>query len=193
MLGTMVATWLALQGGTPDTVAYPVAVYTPVLEHLLRHAPAPGGLPVVLNPAVYPGISGRVETSHPGEVLRRLVCAGHVQAICSPEREPCSLPPGKHVSVSLGEVIDLPTGARVKVLPDDGTPGVPLDKALAAIPESEAVPASAAVDVVLHTPCPAPPDADRCRVPDIAIYRYFLNRRPDGAYRVVTRWLTGGA
>jgi hypothetical protein len=178
-----------------DTVADPGRVYAPVLEHLLATPPAAGAVPVVLHSAVYPGVSGSGNRTHPARVLRSLLATGKIQVVCDRAAGPsgCPLPAGEHVSVSLGDVIDLPDAPRVKVLPEAGTPGVPLDQALAAIPDSLAVPVRAAVDAVLRTPCPAAPGSERCRVPDIVIYRYFLDRCPDGTYRVVTRWLSGGA
>lgn len=194
MLISLLAACLALQTGTAsDTVPDAVPVYTPVLENLLGQAPSPPGSPVVLNATVYPGISGPANRMHPDDVLRRLVSGGKVQQVAAPQGETGCLPVEKYVTVSLGEVVHLPARPRVKVLPAEGTPGIPLDQALDAVPESEAVPVSAAVDVVLRTPCPAPAGSERCRVPDVAIYRYFLDLGPDGTYFVVTRWLTGGA
>lgn len=195
MLTPLLAAWLALQPVvSTDTLPDVVAVYTPILESLLEQAPTPPGVPVVLNAMVYPGISGQAGRSHPREVLQRLVAGSAVEMrTCAVSDEAGCLPQGRYVRVSLGEVIHLLERPRVKVLPPEGTPGISLDAALAAVPDNEAVPVIAAVDVVLHTPCPAPETSERCRVPDIATYRYFLDCNPDGTFRVVTRWLTGGA
>ena len=192
----LLALLLSWQTGTAvDTITDPVEVYGPVLTHLVANAPAIPGSPVVLQRTMYAGVSGRANETHPVEVLRQLSATGKVQVSClGPSGSgACGTPRGNLTSVSLGKVIDLPEGSRVKVLPYERTPGVPLDEALKAIPDSVAVPATVAVDVVLHTPCPAPPTSDRCRMPDISIYRYFLDWKSNGTYRVVTRWLSGGA
>lgn len=182
-------------GAVADTATDPVAVYSPVLEHVLANAPMGMEVPVVIRRNVYAGVSGQVNKTHPTEMLQRLATSNRINISCpeSLRSKDCELPHGRHISVGFGEVIDLAEGQRVKVLPDEGTPGVPLDRALEAIPDNAAVPATAAVDVVLHTPCPAPPTSDRCRTPDISIYRYFLDTNPNGTYRVVTRWLSGGS
>lgn len=179
----------------PAAAADPVPVYRTAVEHIRAMSASHPELPVILEPTVYAGNSGRAGESHTAEVLHELGASGRVQIGCRKDAAAagCSPPGGKYVSVSLGPVIELPDTARVKVLPEERTPGVPLPEMLARIPDSLAVPADVAVDVVVHTPCPASPDSARCNVPDILAYRYFLRAGGDGGYLVVTRWPTGAA
>lgn len=192
MLFSMLVIGLAVQAGpSPDTVVDPVTVYAPILEHIHTEHP---DLPLMLDESLAnvecpPRCGDRAERVHPPEVLRRLREGEWIHTSCF---VPHGCPSRKsHVFVSLGPVIELSDSARVKVVPGGRVPGVPLDQVLEAIPDSEAVPVDAAVDVVVGTPCPAPPESERCRVPDVISYRYFLQWKPEGTYRIVTRWMTG--
>ncbi|HEX7239049.1 MAG TPA: hypothetical protein VF263_02185 [Longimicrobiaceae bacterium] len=178
----------------PDTLADPAAVYAPVLEHVRASAPAVPGLRVVLGERAFDTSprAGSART-HPAAVLDRLRSEHRVDAVCRGEwgsRE-CPVCRKTDLSVRLGPVIELSDSARVKRVPDRTEPGVSLEQVLAAIPDTQAVPVDAAVDVVVTTPCPAPAHSERCRVPDTVSYRYFLREAPGGTYRVVTRWQTG--
>lgn len=195
LIGTL-ATYLMLQVmPLPDTVVDPATIYAPVVEHLRENAPTPSGLPVVLDANVYPGLSEGEKRTHSADVSRRLQASGCVQVVCDPTADPSRCPEAgeKHISIRLGEVIHLPDGAKVKVLPTGRDADTRMEELLASIPDSMAVPVDVAVDVVLGTPCPAPPESERCRVPDIVTYRYFLRVGRDGEAHVVTRWFSGAA
>lgn len=196
MLFITLLAWLNVPASAvQDTVRDVVSVYAPVLEHLQENRPA---LPIVLDEVVS-NVACTVRCGdrtalgrHPAEVLSQLQSKGLVQATCElPGSPECSSTSELNMHVSLGPVIYLPADARVKVQPEETKPGVSPQQALARVPDSAAVLVHAAVDVVVRTPCPAPPESDRCRVPDVIHYRYFLSAEPDGTYRVATRHIAG--
>jgi len=193
-LNLVLATSLAiLAAAAPDTLAPPVPVYGAVIADLRTHAPVPPDLPVVLNARMFNSEGGPVIHKLPVETLRQLQEGGWIDATCDGQTGSpgCIVPEGAYTSVRFGPVIEMDDTARVKVLPVNSPPGRSLTQILAAIPDSLAVPVNVAADVVIHTPCPEPPESERCRVPDVVIYRYFLRAEPAGGYHVVTRWLIG--
>jgi hypothetical protein len=194
----MLALILPQIGVTHDSLSQRTEAYTAVLEHVRTHHSGSAKLPIVLDAGVSKSqclVDGRDCSSgdkHSPQLLARLQARRLVQQICtSPDSPECATLRSGHVSVSIGPLLPLPDSARVKQVPETRPVGVTLDEALRAIPDSAAVPASVAVDVVIRTPCTATSDAERCRVPDIVSYRYFLRELPDGSYCVVTRWKSG--
>lgn len=192
----LAASLLILTGTAPDTLADPVPAYAPVLADLRAKAPAPPGLPLVLHARMYSQSgSGPVPRMLPSGTLRRLQDGGWVDSTCEgvPGSPGCPRPGSGYISVNLGRVIELDRTVRVKVAPEKRIPGRTFEEVMAAIPDSLAVPVDATVDAVIGTPCPEPPGSLRCRTPDVDVYRYFLRRAPEGTYRVITRYLIGGA
>lgn len=176
-----------------DTVIDQGAAYSVVLQDLRGRSPVPAKLPVVLRARMY-DVRGSANQELPERILQRLQSGGSVEAVCRGEEpQECPFPAAASTNVSLGPVLDLPADARVKVVPEKLPPGMSERQVLTMIPDSMAVPVDAAVDVVIHTPCPDAPMSPRCRVPDIDLYRYFLRAEAGNTYRVVTRWLVGGA
>lgn len=176
-----------------DTAIEEGAVYDAVLHDLRGRPPVPAKLPIVLRTRMY-NVRGSATQQLPERVLQRLKSGGSIEAVCrGEESQECQVPATAATFVSLGPVLDLLVDARVKIVPEKLPPGVSEQQALTMIPDSVAVRVDAAVDVVIHTPCPDAPTSPRCRVPDIELFRYFLRAEADSTYRVVTRWLVGGA
>ena len=168
-----------------NAVTDPLAV---VLEDIRDRVGTPDSVRVVLVEAVATqGATEQPRPFHSPEVLGRLQALGLAQGTCVDQG--CNTSDGS-VVVALGRVLQLPENNRVRIL-DNHPSGVPLDVALAAIPDSLAVPAQAAVDVVVTTPCPAAQRSFRCRVPDTVRFRYFLRAGASGDYSVLTRYMTG--
>ncbi len=189
----LAASLAILTAAAPDTLTDPVPVYGAVLADLRAKEPVPPDLPVVLNARMYNSEGGPVIHKLPVETLRKLREGGWIDATCDgePGSPGCIVPEGDYTSVDFGPVIEMDDTTRVKVLPVNPPPGRTLTQRLEAIPDSLAVPVNVATDVVIHTPCPEPPESERCRVPDVVIYRYFLRAEPAGAYHVITRWFIG--
>lgn len=152
--------------GAPD----PVTVYAPVIEHVRATKPAWPGLRIALDTRINDrfGPQGRPPArSHPATLLQRLQEGGWLDGICSlGSTHPCAADDDVAV-LRLGPIVMLGDSA----------------------PRAED--AVISVDVVLTTPCPAPPESERCRVPDLVEYRYLLRAEPGGTYRVVSRHMIG--
>gem|GEM_PF-1515847 len=196
MISSLLTMAALLQAGiATDTVRDPVAVYAPILEQALRTSPARPGLPVALSETAgdvecTPHCAGSAAFTrrHSADVVRELQARGLVQTTC--ESKPgylgCPSHP-KHLFVALSPVLEFPSGAKMK--PVVMTPGESVDSAVAAVSDQAEVPVDARVDVVVFAPCSSPASPDRCRHPDAVGFRYFLQARPDGEYRVVARLL----
>jgi hypothetical protein len=187
--------FLALLAGQDHSTADSVdtaAAYRAVLEHIRSTSSAAPTTALVLDdsrffndPAERP--ADPVARSLPPALMTRLEREGLVSGHCRAKE--CTTT-GDRTVVRLGVVLGLPEGTRVNPEPGDRVAGESRDGKRAA-EDDAAVPADAAVDVVVTTPCPAPPGSERCRFPDTVIWRYFLREESAGGYRVVTRWLSG--
>ena len=149
----------------------PVAIYAPIVAQVRTEKPVWPGLRIVLDEVLNDSrVSDRATgvRTHSVVVLDRLKAGGWVDGLCSwPRTQSCAVSNDNAAIVRLGPIITLPDSTRI------------------------AADADVAVDVMLTTPCPAPPESERCRVPDAVEFRYFLRAEPDGTYRVMTRQLIG--
>lgn len=167
----IVAAGLALDAAQgPHTQRDPLAVYGPVIASIRTEKPGWSGLRFVLDTRINDRFGPRERPpvrAQAADLLRRLQEGGWVDGICSSgSKLPCGT--GGDVAVlRLGPVVALPDSARLKENAD------------------------VSVDVMLTTPCPAPPESERCRIPDLVEYRYLLRVEPGGAYRVVSRRMIG--
>jgi hypothetical protein len=181
-------------GLASDTVPQPYAIYAPVLAAVAAEPPSRPEWPILLSTiSGDPCIGECRRKRHDADLLARLFQEPVVHDTFSGRGYLRACRAAACTTVQLRSVEYLPPGTREKMVPSGRVPGTPLEEVLRAIPESMAVPVDAAVDVVIHTPCPEPPSADRCRVADVEVYRYFLQRQQDGSYTVIGRWFTEAA
>jgi hypothetical protein len=130
------------------------------------------------------------DASHSRQTLAALRRRSLISVSCRSSVSQVGCGPTTNVFVALGAVIPLGPGARVPPVLDL-PPGTRFPEVFAVAARGEKVAVDAAVDVMLYVPCLEATDADRCRVPDITMYRYYLQRQGGGAYRVVARIPTG--
>jgi hypothetical protein len=188
-----IAVALASSPTPQDTSISIVAAYTAILEHAASRYPSRAGLPIVIadkasNWACAPFCVDTTFVNHvlPTELVEQLTDSGLIEAACAePDRTiGCPSHSGR-TFIRLGLPYRVPTNLHV-------IPGQPLHPSINPIrtnPVDGAEPVDVGVDILIYGPCSA--ERSPCDYPDIEMYRYFLQLRPDRSFRVVARQLTG--
>jgi hypothetical protein len=176
-----------------DTGISIVAAYTAVLEHASSRYPSTPGLPVVIadkastwNCAPFCSDTTFVDQVLPTEVVEQLTDSGLIEAACTePERTiGCPSQAGR-TFIRLG----LPYRVRTNLHVIPGQPLHPSTNPVRTGPVDGAEPVDVGMDILIYGPCS--PERSPCDYPDIEMYRYFLQLRPDRSFKVVARQLTG--
>lgn len=184
---TLLITWATFPAAatTADMLADPFALYASVAEHIRAHPPMRPENRLMLDGKPF-STHGHTLAPHRAELVRELQTGGWIDTECGRTHgSPQCVAKNNNAVVRLSPILELPEDSRV----------VP-NRSATADSEGEMSdvgeePVDLAVDVVLHTPCSAPPSAEKCQLPNIVQFRYFFREKADGTYQVVTRWLTG--
>jgi hypothetical protein len=188
--GSTPSTHPALRGAPAvDSASDEEVIYSLVLEHALSRYPARRGVPVVLDSttsnvgyAPHCVDSTRIERMHSRKLVEHLRAKRLIHVACVPPPRTawgCSAYPD-HDYIWASIPFRLSEKFRI-----GATEGV---EVIQEIPPGTMVGADIALDVVMYGGCPRDPE---CRSQNVVMFRYFLARGSDRAYRIIARIQTG--